>query len=84
MVYEDLSKDPASELARIGAFTGIDPSRAIVAIQAGQAFAAGHELAGNRLLRSGSIVFRRDPESRKRWPGGWGALGNTLAWLFLK
>jgi hypothetical protein len=78
--YEDLVRDPGSELARIGAFLGCDLSDVARRASAGDAFDPGHSTGGNRLRRAGAVRLREDrewesrlgkPERALYWALGW-------------
>lgn len=56
--YEDLVSDPAASLRRVGEHAGVDLSDIIGRVQAGHAFAAGHQVGGNRLRFQREIHFR--------------------------
>ena len=54
--YEALVSRPREALARIGAFLGVDLAGVATRIEAGEAFDAGHVVAGNRMARAGGVV----------------------------
>lgn len=60
---EDLLDDPAGTLSRIGEFVGEPLDSAIAAIESGEPLSVGHEIAGNRVLRSSSETFKLATES---------------------
>jgi hypothetical protein len=67
--YERLCRDPARELTRIGQFAHLDVAGVIQGVRDGQAFPAGHSLAGNAELdRAGGFVFQPNAEGRRRLP----------------
>lgn len=78
--YEDLVRDPANELARIGDFLGRDLGEIARRALRGEAFAAGHNTGGNRLRKSGAVRIAEDreweshlgrPERALYWTLGW-------------
>ena len=58
MHYEDLVSDPQRELRRIEALTSLDYAPVAALIASGSPLPGGHEIAGNRALRAGDMVFR--------------------------
>jgi hypothetical protein len=64
--YEDLLADPATELRRISKVANIDVDSVIERIESGDSFDSGHEIAGNRMLRSGSVVFSAKAPKQER------------------
>ena len=79
--YENLCRQPHTELARIGALIGVNLGIVAGRIDRAEAFEVGHELAGNRILRSGSIVFRSDSQEATI-AGFWSAVGSAVGALF--
>jgi len=75
--YEDLARDPAAELTRIGQFLELDLSPVIARIEAREPLAAGHSISGNRLRHTGLVEIREDDEWRGRLP--WSA--RLVYWL---
>ena len=58
MHYEDLVSNPARELRRMEALTSLDYALVAALITSGSPLPEGHEIAGNRALRAGDMVFR--------------------------
>ena len=73
--YEELLTDPSEVLARIERELGIDLSDAKAVIEHDRPLDAGHEIGGNRTLRSGPSGFRRLAARPVR--------ENGLGWRFL-
>ena len=67
--YEDLIRDPASQMTRIGDFCGLDYSDATEKLLAG-GVEAGHEIGGNSRARTGSRprVLKLDEEWKRELP----------------
>ncbi len=74
--YEDLAADPASELARIGSFLGIDLSPVQRSAADRASFDPGHGVAGNRMRRAGPLSVVPDEEWRSHFP-------RFASWLLL-
>lgn len=64
--YEDLCRDPAGELRRIGEAFAIDLEPVIARLRAGEDFAVGHNVGGNQIRFEGRLRF--DPERERRRP----------------
>jgi hypothetical protein len=81
--YEQLAAHPQDTLARIGAFLGVDMTELGRRVQAGEAFATGHLMAGNRMARAGSVVAHT-AKSTSTQVGFWRRLACTCAtsWLY--
>jgi hypothetical protein len=81
--YEHLAAHPQDALARIGAFLGVDMSDLGRRVQAGEAFATGHLMAGNRMARSGTVVAHTGTPPSTH-VGFWRRLACTCAtsWLY--
>ena len=62
--YEDLVKDPAGTLAKLGEFLGVSFDREIEVLSSGGEIPIGHQIAGNRLRSQKRIVLKMDVEWR--------------------
>ncbi len=60
--YEDVMRDPAEELRRLGPLIGVEMSPVIDQVLSGEPFEVGHNISGNRLRMSGSVRFKPDRE----------------------
>lgn len=60
--YEDLAKDPASTVLRIGRCVGEDFSQLAEALRTDQPMAAAHQIGGNQRARSRPIRLRSDTQ----------------------
>lgn len=67
--YEELVTDPASQMARIGDFSGLDYSDATEKLLAG-GVEAGHEIGGNKKARTGTEprALKLDEEWKRELP----------------
>lgn len=63
--YEDLIHAPEPALMRLGELAGVDLSDVARSVAAGEAVAAGHQVAGNRLRLSGPLRLREDTSWRQ-------------------
>jgi hypothetical protein len=80
--YEEFVRDAPGVLQRIGAFAGHDLSALAGMAAAGEAFEAGHGIAGNRTRRQGALRIRADEEWRgamRRGDRVWSLLTRPLA-----
>jgi len=81
--FEDFSRNPETELTRIGNFLGIDLSAVIAGMKRGDPTPIGHVMAGDAFLRAQStVVFRPERADSKSLSKGTQALYWALAgWL---
>lgn len=78
--YEDLSEYPAEELKRIGAFLDCDLTDVVNKVEKSEEMEIEHMIAGNRMRRNGSFVFKPGKKSRKRIPWYYSVLGVLVTW----
>ena len=64
--YEDFCKDPINELHRVEKFAGVDLSNVIRKINQSDPIDIGHNIGGNRLRFSKSIISIQEDNSWKR------------------
>ena len=57
--YKSMVSDPEHVFRAIGELLGKDMHEVLLKIDAGSPLSVGHEINGNRLLRSGPVVFKR-------------------------
>jgi hypothetical protein len=81
--YENLASDPAETLARLDRFLGIDTRDIVARLEQGDAFSAGHGVAGNRMRRQSRIVLRFDREWQRQLPNSarWFSI---IAWPLIR
>ncbi len=77
--YEDLCRDPAQELRRIGEAFAIDLEPVIAKLRAQETFAVGHNVGGNQIRFEGRLQF--DPERERKRPPLPAWLGFTVTAL---
>lgn len=75
--YEDLIRQPETELARIGRFLELDMSDVITRVQAREPIGVGHLVSGNRLRSQGGLTIRATEE----WRNAYGWPRRLLAYL---
>lgn len=75
--YEDLIRQPETELARIGNFIGMDMSSVIARVRARDPIDVGHLVSGNRLRSQGGLTIRAIEE----WRNAYGWPRRLLAYL---
>lgn len=78
--YEDLVRDPAGELARIGRFLEIDTSEVVHRLANGETLRSGHSISGNRLRHTGINQLQADDEWREKLSFGSRLLYWAFAW----
>ena len=78
--YEDLVRDPQSELAKIGDFIGVDLTDVSERISLGQPLSPGHNVGGNRLRFASAIRLKEDREWQDKLPWIYRGLYWLAAW----
>ncbi|MFC1531521.1 sulfotransferase [Gemmatimonadota bacterium] len=78
--YEDLVRNPRSELARIGAFVGVNLTDVSEMISLGQPLSPGHNVGGNRLTSTSAIRLKEDREWQDKLPWIYRGFYWLLAW----
>jgi hypothetical protein len=79
MRYEDMVGEPDQAFERLGGFLGIALDGLVRRVRNGMALDPGHGVAGNRMRRSGPIVFRLDKEWERKLPR-YARLLSVAAW----
>jgi hypothetical protein len=78
--YEDLMRDPQSELTRIGDFVGVDLTGVSEMIAMGKPLSSGHNVGGNRLRFASAIRLKEDREWQDKLPRIYRGLYWLVAW----
>jgi hypothetical protein len=75
--YEDLIRQPEQELARIGAFLGIDMASVIERVRSRDPIGVGHLVSGNRIRSQGGLTVR----SNEDWRSAYGMPRRLLSYV---
>ena len=76
--YEDLARDPATEMARISAAVGVDLAPLAARIAGGAPIVPGHQMAGSRMRMKGPVAVRYDDSWAREMPA---AAQRQVAWV---
>lgn len=78
--YEDLCANPAQELRRISAFTELNLTSVIDAIEDRESLPIQHKLAGNRMAKQGEFIFEPERSEARSLPNSIQWIGQALTW----